>query len=100
MQGLVVRGYGGLPFASFLLAQVVERGDAATLLRRWADTVTSGAVSPPPPASAMNVGLTASGVDQLTGGRTPAGFSEQFTSGMATTYRSRLLGDVGDDSPA
>jgi Dyp-type peroxidase family len=99
MQGLVVRGYGSLPYATFLLLHVVDGAAASSLVGRWADVVTSGALSPPPPGSAMNVALTAEGVDRLTAGRAPSGFSEQFVTGMASTYRSRLLGDVDDDAP-
>ena len=45
---------------------------------------------------ALNLALTAPGIVALgRPGRREGGFSEQFTDGMTTEYRSRLLGDTG-----
>lgn len=91
MQGLIVRGYGGLPEAALLLLQVSDRLGAAGLLQEWAGTLSSAQSQPRD--SAMQVALTADGIEALVGPAIRAGFSEQFSSGMVTTYRSRLLGD-------
>ena len=98
MQGLIVRGYANLPCATFLLLQVEQAEAARTTLSSWSDQLTSAGVSPR--NTAMNIALTAEGVLRLTGWQTlPAGFSHPFASGMTSPYRSRLLGDVGEDAP-
>jgi Dyp-type peroxidase family len=98
VQGLVVRGYGRLPHACYVLLRVADPDAARALVRRWADDVTPAAVSPRD--HARHLAMTAGGVAALTG--RPArdlGFAEPFCTGMATPYRSRLLGDVGTNAP-
>jgi Dyp-type peroxidase family len=98
IQGLLVRGYGSLPAAEFLLLRIDDAGPARRGLRGWADGVTSADSAPAD--TAFNVALTAAGLAALSpDGVLVPGFSEPFASGMATEYRSRLLGDVGDDEP-
>ena len=46
VQGLVVRGYGGLPFASFLLLQIVDVPSAGAVLSRWAERVSTAESAP------------------------------------------------------
>ncbi|GAA4354989.1 Dyp-type peroxidase [Angustibacter luteus] len=98
IQGLVLRGHGALPEATFLLLEVRESAAAGTVLADWAGRVTSALERVQD--SAIQVALTAEGVRALAGDGVTAGFSQQFTTGMATAYRSRLLGDQGDDGPA
>ena len=99
MQGLLVRGYGRLPAAAFLLLRIDDAGAARRGLAAWADAVTSADAKPT--GSALNIALTAAAVAALSpDGSLPAGFSEPFAAGMVSPYRSRLLGDVGDDDPA
>lgn len=99
IQGLLVRGYSRLPYATFLLMGIEPSGDARSPLRKWADEVTRADAAPE--RVAMNVALTAEGIRVLTGRPDlPEGFSHAFDSGMTTPYRSRLLGDVGPDDPA
>lgn len=97
IQGLLIRGYGNLPEASFVLFRIDDLQAAATVLISWADTVTS-ALSRPNDI-AVQLALTSDGIAILAGSNISSGFSEQFTTGMATTYRSRLLGDVDEDDP-
>ncbi len=100
IQGLVVRGYRRLPHATYLLLHVDEPAAARDMVSRWADAhVTPASVSPT--ERAVQVALTATGIAALTGrSATEQGFAEPFATGMATTYRSRLLGDVGSNDPA
>jgi Dyp-type peroxidase family len=98
VQGLVVRGYGALPFGSYLLFQLGEPADAAEALRRWAASATTAADRGA--STALNVAFTAPGlVALLPQHQVPGGFSEPFTSGMVEEHRSRLLGDVDGDDP-
>jgi Dyp-type peroxidase family len=100
IQGLVVRGYRRLPHATYLLLHVDKTATARDMVRRWADAhVTPASVSPN--ERAVQLALTATGVAALTGrSASEQGFAEPFATGMATTYRSRLLGDVGPNDPA
>ncbi|WP_426561980.1 Dyp-type peroxidase [Angustibacter sp. McL0619] len=95
IQGLLVRGYPNLPEAVFVLFAVQDRRAAGNLLARWAQQVTPA--SSRPDDVATHLALTTQGIQVLAG--SVSGFSQQFTSGMATEYRSRLLGDVQDDDP-
>jgi Dyp-type peroxidase family len=99
IQGILIRGYASLKHATYLLMHVDQPDVARRTLRRWLGSVTTGEQSPG--TFAINIALTAAGIRAL---RSPAGlpfgFSEQFTSGMATPTRSRMLGDVDEDDPS
>lgn len=99
IQGLVVRGYRRLPHATYLLLRVEEPSAARDMVRRWADAhVTPASVSPA--ERAVQVAFTTTGVAALTGrDALEQGFAEPFATGMATPYRSRLLGDLGPNDP-
>lgn len=98
VQGLVVRGYGKLPSAAYLLLHA-PTPDGLRRLTRWAASrVTTGDESPTD--QAMNVALTHDGVRSLTEwDDLPDGFSEPFRTGMDTEYRNRILGDTGTNDP-
>jgi len=101
IQGLVARGYARLPYASYLLLQVQDPAAAGRLLRRWTDDGDITPASKSPRRRALHVAFTAPGLQAMTGwDALPDGFSEPFLTGMATPYRSRLLGDVGANDPA
>ena len=98
IQGLLARGYGGLRFATFLLLAVEDPRAAGRTLGGWMTQLTTAARRPG--ETALNLALTAAGIEALAPGTAgTAGFSEQFSSGMTTGYRSRLLGDTEDDDP-
>jgi Dyp-type peroxidase family len=99
IQGLVLRGYSQLGYASFLLLQVDRSEEARSVLSAWATQVTTGEAAPE--ETAINLALSGEGILRLTANESlPSGFSHAFTSGMTTPYRSRLLGDVGEDAPS
>jgi Dyp-type peroxidase family len=98
IQGLLARGYGSLHFASFLLLAVVDPSAARGTLARWAGALTTARQRPDDVA--VNLALTAAGINVLAPDVVRnADFSEQFSDGMTSDYRSRLLGDTGDDDP-
>jgi Dyp-type peroxidase family len=99
VQGLVARGYGGLVEARFHLIGF-DKGSAA---RTWVGRVVP-AITPAhtrPERRAAHLAFTAAGLKEL-GLDVPAvgGFSDEFLSGMTTAHRSRILGDLGESSPA
>ena len=98
VQGLVVRGYGRLPHAAFLLCAVRDPAAARALLRdRIADVATG---LRPDGDHALNVAFTARGMVEIgLPDDVVAAFAAPFVEGMTTDHRRRLLGDVGPAAP-
>src|SRR5262245_60465906 len=98
VQGLVARGYGRLRSACYLLLSF----SAAEPARAWlGDLVGRAAVAEERPGrTALNVALTAPGLERLEVGRTALeGFSREFREGIVSHHRSRALGDEGPNAP-
>ena len=99
VQGLLVRGYGRLPHACYLLLAVTDAASTRTLLSGWADEVGTGGPDDAP--TALNIAFTAPGLVAI--GLPPevvtGGFAAPFTEGMVDEHRSRILGDVGAADP-
>lgn len=99
IQGLVVRGYGRLPAACYVLARVEDPERAREWTAAMAEQVTPARSHPE--AAAVNLAFTAAGLAAM--GLPPGTlgeFSAEFLSGMTTEHRARLLGDVGESAPA
>ena len=99
VQGLVVRGYGRLPHATFLVCVVRDPAAARAFLRERIDDVTTGLA--PAAGYALNIAFTAPGLDVvgLPDDVVEGGFAAPFVEGMTTEHRRRLLGDVGPAAP-
>src|SRR5437763_8250077 len=92
VQGLVVRGYGELPHAAYLLYSIQDAAGARGLLGQWAEEVPSAAEKAK--TSALHVAFTARGLHAIgLAQQALDGFAVQFVEGMTTEHRSRLLGD-------
>jgi Dyp-type peroxidase family len=99
VQGLVCFGYGSMTSASYALVGVKNVDAAKAWLR--AAPITSAVVQKPRPKTALNIAVTAPGLEKL--GIAPsviAGFSHEFRGGMAQESRARQLGDVGNNAPS
>jgi Dyp-type peroxidase family len=96
MQGLIARGYGGLPFAQFLLLEVKDAGRARDYLRRV--HITDAKWSPTD--TALHVAFTWQGLKEL-GVPTSAlaSFAREFIEGMDHEVRAKALGDQGVNDP-
>lgn len=97
IQGIVLRGYGKMPVARFLLLHIVDAAKA----RAWLATLDVDFGIVEDARRACNVaftweGLRVLGVDEATL-RT---FSPEFREGMVTPHRQRILGDEGASDPA
>ncbi|MGH2950211.1 MAG: Dyp-type peroxidase [Solirubrobacteraceae bacterium] len=88
VQGLVVRGYGRLPAARYLLGEIEDV--AAT--REWLARLPVATGGPHAGDSAVNVAFTAPGLRRLAGDVAEE-FSREFVEGMTTEHRRRLLRD-------
>jgi Dyp-type peroxidase family len=99
IQGLVARGYGGLAGARFLLMSFENGRAACTWVGRIVDAITPADEHPDRRAS--HLAFTASGLEKLgVKVSADAGFSNEYVDGMTPVHRSRILGDLGPNSPA
>lgn len=98
IQGLVTRGYGGLPAAAFALLEIRQPVAARAWLGRLADRVTPGSLRPE--ASAVHVALGVGGLAKLgLAAETLAQFGPEFVDGMTSEFRRRILGDRDNSAP-
>lgn len=98
IQGLVVRGYGPLPAAAFLLLSIRNRSKARRHLRELIDDLTYGDTRPTDQAT--NLALTHHSLVRLGIHESIlSGFSNEFRSGMTTPHKRRILGDEGNHAP-
>lgn len=99
LQGLLVRGYGEQPAASFVLLHVEDAAPAKRWLASRLPQITAG--DRKPIDTSLNVALTYAGFEALgVAPETLAGFSPEFREGMTTEHRRRILGDHGASDPA
>ncbi len=99
IQGLIIRGYGNLRAACYILLEISSPRPAKIWLNALVNTITSGQARPE--EKAFNVAFTYAGIKKL--GLEPAilaMFSNEFISGIVSPHRSLLLGDVEESSPA
>ncbi|HAG99593.1 MAG TPA: peroxidase [Ktedonobacter sp.] len=98
IQGLIIRGYGNLKAACYILLEISTPPPAKIWLSALADTIATGQTGQG--EKALNVAFTYAGIKKL--GLEPkilAMFSNEFINGMAIPHRSLLLGDVEESSP-
>jgi Dyp-type peroxidase family len=98
VQGLIRFGYKKMTKAWFALLRVKD----AAMARAWlhAAPVTNAVEVKPPPATALQIALTAPGLEALgVPASVIAEFSHEFRGGMAEESRSRQLGDVEANAP-
>jgi Dyp-type peroxidase family len=98
MQGLLLRGYGNLRAACFLLYVVEDPAAAGELLAALADRVTPA--SQKPGEQALHIAVTVPGLRRLgLPDGVVNGFPLEMREGMVTAHRSRILGDVDESAP-
>lgn len=98
IQGIVLRGYGGLEESRFVLLQIGDPAGARRWLGSLADEVAPA--SRTPERSCVNVGFTREGLERLElDALAVAGFPRDFYEGIVSEHRSRMLGDHGDSAP-
>ncbi len=99
IQGLVVRGYGSLHHARFLLLAVDDLAHARRYLKQLAARVNTAKISPD--KSAIQIAFTAPGLAAL---RVPhdawVSFAREFLEGMDDDVRAQSLGDRGANDPS
>ena len=104
IQGIILRGYGHMPFARFLMFRM-RPGEDRSELRKWLSAlpVTSAAVGAKSAVAQeylLNVAFTYQGLRLLgLDERLCASFSTPFVQGSDDEFRARVNGDVGENSP-
>ncbi|MFT3694065.1 MAG: Dyp-type peroxidase [Kofleriaceae bacterium] len=99
IQGLVVRGYGELHEAWFLLLHVRDRQRALQYLAGVANRVNRA--DQHPDGAALQIAFTARGLQELAvPDEILCSFSREFVEGMDVETRARGLGDIGVNQPS
>ena len=97
IQGFVVSGYAHLPCVSYVMLRVLDAPAARGWLSNLVSEVTTSEGKQD--ISSLNIALTYSGLAALGLEKSALeSFSRPFIEGMATTHRSRILGDNNDDN--
>jgi Dyp-type peroxidase family len=98
IQGLVARGYGTLPAATFVLLRIERPEPAGNWLGALAGQVATAERGRR--TDVVQVALTASGLRRLgLPDSVLAGFPAELTDGMTVPHRRRILGDEGESAP-
>jgi Dyp-type peroxidase family len=99
IQGIILRGYGELSSACFLMLDIQD----TLLAKNWLKTLKlrNSEYRPQASESCINIAFTPSGLKKLGVSEELLGmFAGEFNEGMAGTgHRRRILGDHGDSSP-
>ena len=98
MQGLLKRAYKDLPEACYIMLQIRDVDAAKKWIAMATEEVTPASVKPA--THALHLGFTYDGVKKLLAvGDLTEPFSREFTEGIKQPQRSRILGDVNENSP-
>jgi len=98
LQGIIVRGYGDLTSACFLVLNIVKSNEAKVWLKNNLVNITSGDMKPS--ESAMNIAFTHRGLNILKLQKECMdNFPMEFEDGMTAEYKQILLGDYGESDP-
>jgi len=103
IQGIIISGYGHLPYAGYLFLTLSDTAKARDWLLLIIPRITvaqrpEGAGDKKRPEYAINIAFTNAGIEKF---NLPfvSGFSEEFTEGIAEEHRARRLGDDGNSAP-
>jgi Dyp-type peroxidase family len=98
VQGLILRGYGSLPFCRYVFLQVHDPQQGRAWLRQLIPRISRGA--PAAAEVAVQVAFTHAGLSALgLPEDTLQAFSSEFIAGINGSHRSRFLGDLGESAP-
>lgn len=99
IQGVIVSGYGHLPFSSYLFLHIDNCAQAQEWLRQILP-VTNSDWHLGKPKAALNIAFTYEGLKKLgLPEKSLDTFPAEFIEGMTEPNRSRRLGDVGANAP-
>ncbi|NEQ82068.1 MAG: peroxidase [Moorea sp. SIO2I5] len=107
IQGIILSGYGHLRYALFLFVQIKNPKQAQAWLKTILPEITTGKLWPKrpdgtteKPESTLNIAFTHKGLQALNlPQHTLETFSRELIEGIATSKRSRILGDTAESAP-
>src|SRR4051812_22033171 len=98
IQGILISAYSNLPCAAYLMCEIVDPAAARIWLQRVVPRIKDA--TGPDKVSSMNIAFTAEGLGTLGLDRESLStFPFAFSEGMTPEYRSRILGDSGENHP-
>ncbi len=98
IQGILISAYSDLHCASYLMCEVTDGMAARAWLQRIAPRIKDAEKADK--ASSINIAFTVEGLRKFgIDSEALATFSFAFQEGMTPEYRSRILGDVGENHP-
>ncbi len=99
IQGVLGRGYGKLKYACFACYQMVDVEESLKSLESILKYVED-ATEPSPDKFAFNIAFTHQGLQKIgLGSSCLDEFPRVFRNGMSDPNKSRILGDMGENSP-
>jgi Dyp-type peroxidase family len=98
VQGIIIRGYGYMPSAYYLMLHITNPSQAKQWLDAIANSLTHGLIKPD--EGCFNLAFTRDGLITLGLPEDAQNtFVREFKEGMAKDYRQRMLGDVDNSAP-
>jgi len=96
IQGLLIRSHKEMSYAKYLMAHIREPEKAKSWLSDIFPEITNGISKPTD--FRLQIAFTHSGIRKLCNAKM-YGFVVEFEQGMATDFRSRVLGDLEESAP-
>ncbi|GHN01055.1 peroxidase [Cytophagales bacterium WSM2-2] len=96
IQGLLLRAYKDLGSSGFLLCKISDNNSFKEFLSKVHSQITNSEKNPT--SGAMNIAFTNNGFTQL-GLKMKRNFSSEFSEGMQSKFRQRILGDYNSNDP-
>ena len=98
IQGYIVRGYKHMMFSRYVLLHITDATAAKGFLRDISGSITN--VMHYPKTNCLNIAFTASGLRALgMNEENISNFRREFTEGMTTPHRQRILADFDSSAP-
>jgi Dyp-type peroxidase family len=98
IQGYIVRGYKHMMFSRYVMLHVTDATAAKRFIASIADSITN--VTHFPKTNCLNIAFTSAGLRALGMKESNVkNFSREFSEGMTTPHRQRLLADFDSSDP-
>ncbi len=96
IQGLLIRGHAEMPYVSYVMLKIDDSDGARRWLKNILPDITPG--NSKPEQIRYHIAFTHKGLGLLYKKEIP-GFLVEYTQGMHTEFRSRILGDLQESDP-
>lgn len=97
IQGLLIRGHKEMAVASYLMLRITDEKQAKEWLKELLPHITNGVDKPDDVR--QQLAFTHEGITKISSCEL-YGFAIEYTQGIATDFRSRVLGDLDESAPS